>query len=436
MCQPAHATIASVAQSLGISHLKEAVVSQLANDARSEIFRILADALEISSTTRCSRLCASHINSALEGNRMEPLYGYSKARELVKAACVDALDLLVYADRQLPLESNRRFDPVYPLDHTFDCEWIAVAGVPVADPDEQEEYEPRMEKIEARKGRYNVQVQRMDGEIILSSSKHVSSGEMQLSYQTTLKYLQENDMVKRNKVLFELRRMTCLGILLPYYLQFCLKLINFEKNDFDKLYVALSTCRALAQNDDLNIEMYQNRFMGVTLSVLVSPKIAPRVLSDQFMLRAYAADLLRVIVDKTVVNYANVEPTVTNQLLSVLVRRTTLAQKYGALAGLTALGVETISQFLQPLLPAVISDILETARAPTAGGKTFEMACRAYEAGVEAVGLCVHYDTYGMTAAGRICYSARSKQNYRHIADTFGSDMLPYYVDESALIGL
>lgn len=437
MCQPANATVVSIAQSLGISHLKESIVSQLANDAISEILEVVGDSLQLMATTRCSRLRPMHINNSLESKDKEPLYGYSKSPELVKAACVDALDLLIYRDRQLPLEGSLRLDPVYPLEHTFECEWVSVAGVPLVDTEEEEAYEPRIEKMDARKGLYNSQIQRMDGEIILSSSKHVSSGEMQLYYQTTRKYLQGNDIAKRHQILTELKRRPCLGLLLPYYLQFCLTLVIREKNDFDKLHVALATARALAQNEDLNIEMYLQRFMKLTMSMLLSSGIAPPILSDQFMLRAYAADLLRLLVDKSLVNYPNVEPTVTNQMLSALTERSApLAEKYGAVVGLTALGLETISQFLQQAVPVVVGDVLTTARAVTTGGEGFEMASRVYEAIVEAVGLCVHNDTYLMTAMGRICYSARSRPNYRKVMDTLGADLLPYYIDESALMGL
>jgi transcription initiation factor TFIID subunit 6 len=437
MSQPAFAAITAIAQSLGIPHLKEVVASLIAQDAKRFLINTLGTAVLYRQTTRCNTLSFTHINDALQSSDLEPLFGYSGSHNLtlICAGCVDALDLLVYEDRQIHLDSVSRLDLIYPLRIAVDCEWLSVVGIPVFEPIEEEDVNEQVftEKSEIKGGPIQmVQRSRHEAEMVVPSSKHIFSYELQLYHHTSRTHLLSGDIKKREGMLYQLRREQCLETLFPYYLQFCFKLVRDTPTLFEKHYVAVAVCRALTQNEDLNWEIYLDKLISLAMTVLLSAKIGAKMPSEQFLIRDSAAELLRVIMDKAISHYPYIEPTVAGQLVHVLVDdQTAISQKYGALMGLIAFGLNALSEFALQALPLVIDQIagIEVNRTRMA-----DMRVRVYDAGVKAAGLCIHSDTYMMTATGRLSYSPKSASNYRAVMDTFGADLLPFYMDDSAML--
>jgi hypothetical protein len=140
MSEAVYATITAIAQSIGIPHVKEAIASKIGHAVQRDLLKIVADALQIVTTTHCQRLRPEHINLALEANFLDPLFGYSdnRAFSLVKVGTIDALDLLTYEDRQIPVDTNARLELVYPIDLSYDFEWTFVLGRPVH-PEEEDQ---------------------------------------------------------------------------------------------------------------------------------------------------------------------------------------------------------------------------------------------------------------------------------------------------------
>jgi hypothetical protein len=424
---------------MGIPHVSETIASKIAHDVECDILKILSNAMQIGLTSHSSRLGASHINAALESNFLEPLYGYpeGKSLNLLRVGTVDAVDLFIYEDRQLPVEANARLDLIYPIDLTYDFEWLFVVGRAPSRSEEEDQMEQLfVEKVEPKVAA--VQRQRMDSEIVGSSSKHIFSYELQLYNHTSRKHLESGDLRKREAMLADLKREHCLETLFPYYNQFCFSIIRNYPNQCEKLYVAVAVSRALAQNEGLSVDIYLDKLISLAETMLLSAKVGAKTLPEGFLLRDYAADLLRVLMDKSVANYPNVEPVVVSELISVIRDpTTTVPQKYGALVGVIATGLSPVSGFLLKILPPLVADLGGEAEVQVrALARNREMETRLYDAAVLAAGVCLHSDTYLMTATGRFSYSPRAMANYREVADAFGADLLPYFVGDAALLSI
>jgi hypothetical protein len=147
--------------------------------------KIFSNAMQICVTWHSSRLRASHINCALESNFFKPLYGYpeGKSLNLLRVGTVNAVDLYIYEDRQLPVEANARLDLIYPIDLKYDFEWVFVVGRTPSHSEEDQIEQLFVEKVDPKVGA--VQRQRMDSEIVGSSSKHIFSYELQLYNHTS-----------------------------------------------------------------------------------------------------------------------------------------------------------------------------------------------------------------------------------------------------------
>ena len=442
MTQATKATISTIAQSLGISHIKESISSKLAHNVKRDILKILCDAVQIMKTTKSRTLKSTHINLSLESNRLEPLFGYYNndpdKYQLVPAGSADALDLLTYHDSQISIEYlTKDENRPYPLDTTIDFSWVAVQGNPVGNPEEQESesYEPGYnDKNEAKQYvQQMVKRQNLEQDFAMSS-KHFISYELKLYNQTSRQLLLSPDIHEREKMLYTIRKEKCIETLVPYYIQFAEKEMCEYPKDFEKLFISVSVARALTQNDDISVDIYMQQLISIALTLLVSLKVSPINFTEQYIIRDNAAELLKSLVEKSVVNYPNAQPTLTSQLLTILVsQKNTPAQKYGALNALQKFGLETISEFVSQVLPKVINDSNLTKNVHQ---KNIEQVTRLYDCAVTTAGLCIHSDSYRTTSLGLSPMYPKSLTNYREIMDTFGSDLQPYFIDDSALLSI
>lgn len=437
MSQATYATISTIAQSLGISHVKESIASKLAQDINRNILKIVSDSLQMMRTTKSKRLKAIHVNLALESNHLQPLFGYNETDrfQLINAGCVDAMDLLTYQDQQISVESLQKYENrPYPLDTNNDIVWLAVQGHHInrEEEPESESYEQNYtEKSDTKQYIHQmVQRQRLESDFTMSS-KHFITYELKLYNQTSRQLLMSGEINDREKMLQYLKKEKCLETLVPYYIQFAeTEMLNVK--NFEKLYIAISVPTALCQNDEISVDIYMHQFITIALSLLVGPKILPNNLVEQYIIRDYAADLLKIIIEKNLINYPRLEPTITKQLITILLDlKKAPSQKYGALAALEMLGLETISNFVLEILPTLISD---QSIVKAAHSKNAEQVTRLYDKAVTTAGICLHNDTYKSTSTGRNPLNPKSRTKYRQIMDTFGSDLLTYYIDESALL--
>ena len=455
MSQVILSTITTIANSLGISHLKESVASKISSNVKREILKVLGDTFLMMRLEHNTRLKPKYLNQALEANHLEPLFGYenSKNIQIENAGTIDALDLLAYIDYQVPLEFFQRFElKQYPIDTTFDLEWLSIFGNKVNSEIKNDEDNSNENKDEAshkkEQQNHNLlpnlatknRISNLESDITISS-KHSFSYELKLYYQTARKYLLSDEVVKREKMLKHLKVEKCLETLVPYFIQFSQTIIVDYPNDFDKLYLAVSVAKALTKNDDISIDIYLQSMISIALTLLVSDKIKLPQISDNFMIKTYACDLLKSLVDKAVVNYPNVQPTITTNLLSVLIDDKEvpygIPQKFGAASALFNFGLDTVSSYLFPTIPKLLEE-LESISQISSSYYDDESIIRFYDILLASVGHCIESDTIKLLATGIVPLNPKSmpnnNENYYQLIDIFGADLIPYCIDESSIL--
>lgn len=432
--QVLHATINTIAESLGISHVKGAVFSELTNRSQRFIFNILADGVQIMRTSKRKILRITDINAALEREYMEPLYGYDSKSvpKLVKAGTENALDLLLYEDSQVPVDSFSKFDILpYPLDISFELEWLAVVGKPT----QKEELIETSEQKELQLIQPGVQRQRADADLDFAPSKLVLSYELQLFYKTIRMRLLSNNPAQREHMFKYLAKESCIQSLIPCFVRLSQQSLTQNHHDYNSIYTSIGIVEALISNtNDLKFfEVYINHFLSIILSVMLSTAIGSKSLSLNNRLREYASRVLAALMDRVYLYYPSLQPRLTSQLLSFIINNRSLKERYGAIAGLMAFGNFTISKYLLPEIPNLIAS-LNTEDENDPEKRT--MAMMIYQMALKSAGNCLHGDTFRMTALGFLPLTSLTYVNYREIMDTFGTDLSPYCVDESAFLYL
>ena len=439
MTQVLNNTISTIAESIGIAHIKDSMYAQLSSMAQREIFKILSDSTQIMVTCKRTRLCVSDINAALELNGLEPVFGYSNGNAPVvkNAGNVNALDLLVYNDHQKQIDNNSRFEPTpYPFVPSYEFSWLAISGrsLRTVSVNEQEATEQITEDLSAVT---NQQKQKPDSDLEFASTKHVFSYELQLFYKKLRDLLVEGTPELREKMLKNLRTNRCIQTLLPYYLRFSFLLLHDYPHKFDMLYVAISTIRSLVANNSLRFfDVYMPHFITIALSSLMSPQIGPKLWNELFIIRTLSADLLRfLLMHSFQQGYSSVQPRITLQLLSVLLKSEYgLSEKCGALQGLISMDLETTSKFVLPYIGDLINEL---GSKSTEGDLNYtQLRMYFYSLCVSSFGSTLHADTYRMNALGIVPAQGYSKNLYRDMMDIFGDEALNYVVDDSSFLYL
>ncbi|KAH0791371.1 putative TBP-associated protein [Histomonas meleagridis] len=445
MSQAIFPTISTIANSIGISHVKESIASKIYHQVKRDIIKILGDSIQMMQIHHCRTLKVSHINMALESNKLEPLFGYTDGKEInfENIGTIDALNLLVYMDYPVNIESFMRFElKPYPLDISYDLEWLAVMGQPLrsqealgtGQPSEAETSDLGEKQLFVNFSNWQ---NNLESDFTISS-KHSFSYEFKLYYQTARKNLLSNDFHHREKMLQQLRKENCLETLIPYFIQFSQTIINDYPKDYEKLLLSVSIMKSLCKNEELSIDIYLQTLLTVALTFLVSPRIMSNDISRQLLIRSYACDLFKVLIDRSIANYPNVEPMTTSNLLTVIVGNNSIPQKFGAASALLTLGLNTASNFLFPVIPNLLNELKE-ADSVEQSYKGKEAIVRTYDVLLKAIGNCVHADTIKMLAKGieplnPLSMPSIDGENYLKLVDKFGLDLIPYCIDESSLL--
>lgn len=436
-------TISSIAESLGVT-LKEPVYTNLATDAQRHLIEVIGDSLQLMVLTKRATLSVSDLNTAIERKWQQPLFGFSsRAPRVLSAGTVDAQDLLFYEDKQIQIAKSTEkvmFKPI-PIATGFEMEWVAVAGRPVFKP-EEDEVEIQDTQPSADTPMSSAK-QRFDNEIELASSKHVCSHELAVFYQTVKHNLDSDDQKNREEMLFRLQHFDALQTFVPYFVSSSVKMLR-EARVFRKLDVALSVVRALCANRHIKfLDVYSTEMLTIGLTLLLNSSVLPNELDTQLILQNSSADLLFQIVELAFKqSYATVQPRITSELTSVVLSELTkektgtgigMIEKRGALIGLIRLGLSTVSSCVIPHLGCLLDEAEQAIRNSDLEEHTNGMSLYYQE--LKAAGMCVHSDTYRMSAYGIYPMNVYSEQ-YPKLREQFGADLLPYVVDESAFMYL
>lgn len=445
MSQALRATISSIAESLGIKHVKGSVGLELADFAQKEIIHILSDSCQYRIINKRRRLRINDINDALESNGMQPLFGYSNENQtkMMNAGVVSALEILFYDDEKVQVDGNLRYEPApYPWDISFDIQWMAIDGTSLNVEKDIVAERQNSQETATQSLQTNQQLVKPGSDLEIASSKHLVSYELQLYYKQIREYLLDTDLEKKESRLYDLSKSESIQSLLPYYLRFCTILQKDNPHAFDKIYTSISVARALVGNPNLKyFEVYLPHFISLALSSLLSPSIGPTDFCEYLIQREYSADLLKALVEYSYKKaYGSLQPRLTSQLIYILYSQSrSLTEKFGALNGIFNFGIETISIYILPKLSLVLGNTEKEMK--TTDIQKRDLSIMYYHLFLKSAGFCLHSDTLGMFNYEKFlndCESipiyASTLNSYHDMISLFGSDLIPYYVDDSSLL--
>ncbi|KAH0794406.1 transcription initiation factor TFIID subunit 6-like isoform X1 [Histomonas meleagridis] len=365
---------------------------------------------------------------------MEPLFGYSnqKQLQLLSAGTISALDILFYSDEQRPVDAYARFEAApYPWDISFDIQWLMINGKPLIS---RSKSEAPMAQESTTMLQLNQQVQKTDSDLEISST-HLISYELQLYYKQIREYLIDSDPVKKESRLYDLQMSPSIQSLLPYYLRFCFTLQRDNPHVYGEIYTSISVARTMVSNRNLRFfDVYLPHFITLALTSLLSSSIGSSNFCEFLLQREYSADLLKALIDFSFRHaYTFVQPKLTAQLLYVLFsQKRKLPEKYGALNGLFYFGIDSISNYVLPKLQMILSNLENETKDLDIQKQN--LCVMFYHLILKSTGFCLYSDTYKMAASGKLPIIGASLEQYRNLMNLFGSDLVPYIVNDDSFL--
>lgn len=332
-------SVSLFAESNGITGVSDQALSLLTEDVNYRLRELAQHCGQFMRHAKRRKLTCNDIERALRWSDSQPSYGCSGDDPLpfrhIREADVFCTDdsMVDLADE---LESPLQLD--LPPEPSVHGRWLVVEGVSLEpDPDKPT---PAVQETDGSKGVHT----------------DVNASHMQY-YEEITKALLGSDKQLVDVALEDLASNPCLSPLLPYLVHFVSLGVRKLSHDLASLDRLLHAIDALAQNASLNLDTlpYPTMVVQALLFCLLEPLAAAiNPANDHWALRDNAAQLLAALLRFWADRVAGLE----NQVLDALgecVRDPSLrplCAQYGAVSGLTALGVEALQQVLGPHLAA------------------------------------------------------------------------------------
>lgn len=330
-------SISLFAESNGITGVSDQALSLLTEDVNYRLRELAQNCGQCMRHAKRRKLTCNDVERALRWSDSQPSYGCSGDDPLpfrhIREADVFCTDdsMVDLADE---LDSPLQLD--LPPEPSVHGRWLVVEGVAV---------EPDLNQPGGA-------VQGTDGSKAIHTD--VNATHMQY-YEEITKALLGSDKQLVDVALEDLATNSCLSPLLPYLVHFVSLGVRKLSHDLASLDRLLHAIGALAQNTSLNLDTlpYPTMVVQALLFCLLEPLAAAiNPANDHWALRDNAAQLLAALLRFWADRVAGLE----NQVLDALgecVRDPSLrplCAQYGAVSGLTALGVEALQQVLGPHL--------------------------------------------------------------------------------------
>uniref|UniRef100_A0A5B7CC85 Putative transcription initiation factor TFIID subunit 6 n=1 Tax=Davidia involucrata TaxID=16924 RepID=A0A5B7CC85_DAVIN len=335
-----------IAQSIGINNLSPDVLPGLASDVEYRVREIMQEAIKCMRHSKRTVLTADDVDSALNLRNVEPIYGFASGDPLRFKRAAGHKDLFYIDDKDVEFKDVIEAPlPKAPLDTAVVAHWLAIEGVQPAIP----ENSPTEVPSENKKSEYKEDGVPVD---IKLPVKHVLSRELQLYFdKITELAMNKSDSVLFKKALVSLATDLGLHPLVPYFTYFIADEITRSLNNFPLLFALMRLVWSLLQNPHLHIEPYLHQLMPSVMTCLVAKRLGSKFSDNHWELRNFTANLVASVCKRFGHVYHNLQPRVTRTLLHAFLDPTkALAQHYGAIQGLAALGPSVIRLLVLPNL--------------------------------------------------------------------------------------
>jgi len=439
MSQEIQITIKSIAQLNGISSLKPSIISKLFQTAQDFIIGVIDEGSRLAMVRKRKKLTAKDINTSLRLMYRQPVMGADSYSDLIEAGSSEGLDLYTYDTGINDIRNSRSEIPPYPISIGLHFEWLCHNGSSLI---ELSAFDNQLESRERNYIQSYFQRQNTDTDISPHSNKHQFSYEEQVFFRLSrdrvlLKNSDSKDsMLIRESMLTIIQSEGYIKTLIPYYIKFCMIQMRDHSRSWDSIYASLSIIRALIQNDKIpSLMNYLTEIISIGLTYLISPAIQPSSVMELINVRNMAGEFFHVLIDRIWPDYPMAVTRLSEQLLAVLISNDSsirVDEKYGAFIGLSYQGIEVTSKYLVPILD-VITNYLITTPLRSGDRDTKFVASVMFNAINRAVGMCIHHDSYKTTSLGVPCINQKITVNHKKVFNNCGTDLLQYYIDDSAL---
>lgn len=366
-------TIDTIAQSLNLQ-IKTGV-SYLAMETIVHIKNIISLANRFQKAKHSKKLTAADLNESLRSKKLEPLYGYMKKVNFDYAYVGNSSDGKdIYLPKQKMIKISEMGIPElgeYPFDTSFNFHWLAINGLqPCISENKAEDSTLYVAPDEIH---WPPQITNKLNEALghQVDPKVIVPVELRKTFLSTFIKIMENENI--DDVIEELSTNGSLPRLLPYYVRLLSDLLAVNLRHPEYVSRVLCITNALLRNESLNFDSILHKILSIVLAPLEYETSTPSedgnsALFDlQYKVRDDAASLLTLIVHRFQFRFPSLTGILAERLTNIFFkeefRRPFLLAKYGALAGLLAIGPDYVRDTVLPKLKFVVEQLNERLKS-------------------------------------------------------------------------
>ncbi|EFC49518.1 predicted protein, partial [Naegleria gruberi] len=376
-------TIQVIAQSVGITKLKDEIAQALALDVEYRVREIIQDASKCMKHAKRGVLTTDDISNALAMKNIEPLYGFkgqsSQPNRFRRVK--QTKDLYFLEDVELDLKDCLEKPlPKIPIGPSIFTHWLAIQGIQPKIPQNPtiEETESERKKESKDKDQSKKVSSSHDPNVEFKPLvKHILSEELQMYFEKVTEAIKDTTNQKkelRKAVIESLATDSGINQLVPYFTQFIASEVTNNMRNLTLLYRLMEMTKALLVNPNIHIELYLHQIMPSILTCIVGKTLCENPYENHWGLRDFSANTIAYICRKFGSSYHTLQPRITKTLLhAFLDPKRSRATHYGAIVGITALGSHVtqlllleppknsnLKIFCNLLLPELVSSDMNT----------------------------------------------------------------------------
>lgn len=389
-----------ISESIGVNRLSEDTLLCLAEDATYRLKEVLQESMKFAMHRKSAVLSCRDVDSALRSKNVEPIYGFVSEEFIpFRFASGGGRELHYIEDKEIDLNeliSNPL--PRIPYDTAIKAHWLAIDGVQPNIPENPApEQVTLLDVLNKTETKPLLGAQPMKSSVVPANNPlknvaqenenkdtkkktkiesnvglkprftHELSVEQQLYYKEITEAAVGSSEARRAEALQSLSTDPGLSQMLPRFSTFVSEgvRVNVVQNNLALLIYLMRMVKALMDNSTLNLEKYLHEMIPAVMTCIVSRQLCTRPdVDNHWALRDYAARLMAQICRSFSTSTNLIQPRITSTFCKCLHdEKSTLAARYGSVAGLAELGPVVIQSLVLPHLQVEgerIKNVLES----------------------------------------------------------------------------
>ena len=373
-------SIKMMAETVGVTSLSDDASTRLSEDLEHRLKETIQDALKFMRHSKRKRLMCSDFDHALSIKNVEPLYGFDCAEYIpFKHTSGGGKELYYLEDKELDLLDIINLPlPHLPHDVSLRAHWLAVEGVQPAIPENPPSLSLEEQKKQALAltlpSQNDTLVQSRELKFDKKPKKKEEAGTGSVGEWSKIKPLQAHGLSMEQQLYYREITEACVGLadskrqealsslstdpglyqLLPQLCNYVVEgvKVNAAQRKLNILKHLMKMAKALLDNPAVSLEKCLHEIIPVVMTCLINKQLCLRPeAEDHWGLRDQAAKVLVQICKKYSNTVNSIQARITRVLSQALQNISHgLAVHYGAMAGLTELGQETIVSLVLPQL--------------------------------------------------------------------------------------